>query len=78
MRYTRDMNGSETNSKLEVELPPDLAERVRCIASELGLSSSDVIRAAIRRGLASVLTEAEPVTSLCVTSPKPPAQGTAK
>ncbi len=46
------MNGSKDVSVVNVELPSDLAERVRTMAAKLGLSSEDVVRAALIKGIA--------------------------
>lgn len=48
------MNGPENVSVLNVDLPPDLAERVNRIASKTGQSPSDIVRGAIRRGIVNL------------------------
>ena len=51
MRYILIMNGSGAVDIVDVTLPPALAKRVVKIASDLGLSCSEVIRIAIRWGV---------------------------
>lgn len=45
------MTASERESVLSVKIPLDLAKRVAHIASELGVSSAEVVQTAIRQGL---------------------------
>jgi hypothetical protein len=56
------MNGSENISILKVELPSDLAKRVNRIAAEQGHSPSEIIRAAILKGLARIGDGTPPIT----------------
>jgi hypothetical protein len=63
------MKGLEPVSPLNVVLPPDLNDRVGRIASELGMSPSEVVRAAIRRGLAAAAARTETGTAA---DPVPP------
>ena len=48
------MNDSESESAMAVKIPSDLAKRVERIASELGVSSAEVVQTAIRQGLKQV------------------------
>jgi len=51
LHYTENMNDTESASVMSVKLPLELSKRVERIASELGLSSAEVVHAAIRQGL---------------------------
>ena len=51
LHYTDNMNDAESASVMSVKLPLDLAKRVERIASELGVSSAEVVQTAIRQGL---------------------------
>jgi len=50
--YDIGMNGLRASSTLGIELPPELARRVRRIAADLGLAPAEILRAAIIGGLA--------------------------
>ncbi len=54
---------------MAVKIPSDLAKRVERIASELGVSSAEVVQTAIRQGLKQV-TEVSPSRRNAGTLPK--------
>lgn len=45
------MNGCKRTSVLTVDLTDDLSRRVNRIASDIGLSPSEIVRTAIRHGI---------------------------
>jgi len=69
LHYTKYMNDSESESAMAVKIPSDLAKRVERIASELGVSSAEVVQTAIRQGLKQV-TEVSPSRRNAGTLPK--------
>jgi len=54
---------------MAVKIPIDLAKRVERIASELGVSSAEVVQTAIRQGLKQV-AEVSPASRNAGTLPK--------
>jgi|GEM_PF-1446627 len=51
MRYSARMHGAETDTPLNVRLPPELLWRVGRIAADRGVSLSEIVHAAIVDGL---------------------------